>query len=1190
MRNGKKALAVCIISFILISSVLGFSTYERRQSGFSVFGRTFFGGTENSTFDVDLYWTEDPNTEEWKNVEETGNDIPFGSDVLWEPDKSVTRYFKIKNAGDYDFQYNLGIDVPGTEISTLDYLDEHPIGNVIDVYVCRNINDLSSKEYLGTLSDCFQWANLLNKTSGDDLELEKNESDTCALIFTMQHDAGNEYQGTYDQNNNRTNNIGFKICAGATAPEPDPEPSDAVFGRANNLTNYDNYLYRVGNSSKVPISSLFQVQEQSASTNSAGIFSLRASAAEIDQSLISFNFERVAGSSNLGASVVATGSNNNIPFSISTHSFLFTGTGVIKITMLYNGQPKIDLYFEIVNGTTITSSSATSVPNSSSDIVLLTNIDNLASSITLSNGRTLYGNGYTITSNRSSTAGTSGFINISNGTIDNAILNGEVYPQAVTSGVNNEYYAPGINISGIAYIYDSYISECRYAVSIGSGKVVMKNTTIAGGAVAGIYISGGNVTLENCTTVKSERGGLNGLAVRVASSNCSLTLNGTFQQYNWMQQSELPSSYSSYLSSVYSDSTYAYTYGGKKYVNLGIFFMNDSGNIVTSDAQRVITDNTSNSYGYIEKSFSNYKATVYTAKASMGQGMLTHPQYQSTDNGQYYTIPRYSFDYTSKNYIPKEAGNNNYCYYDTTTEKVQISFDKANSSSSFDWDPMILTVQKYGSSINYTVTMNGIDYTNSTISFTESDDYQVVYTYYDTVHYEYSSETGVTNSTAGPYTHVVDISVNAVEPDVQIHNAAFSYVGTWANAAKKVIAGNNTYVMPDVSATSSVIGSTTVSGTTIYYPIVTVGPTSSNGNSAYSSGKGYYFAPVFSALNITDYNQDTGASQYTYNTSSTTWPRGNNSSTGPNTAYFGYAYEEKTWNNYCPYARSTNTQYYGYGKNNNGLCYTTNEIEKDNSACTHLVQYHYVSTDGTTYYYYIQYSFSAMTYESSSCFTPETMITMSDGTRKQIKDITFDDEILSYNFFTGNLESKDLALIVNHGEDLYKVFNMKFSDGTVLRIIGDHGVFDYTLNKYVYLNESNYKDYIGHKFVKFKENGKVKKVKLTDAFTTEEFTTAYSITSAQNSNAIAQNMLTVAPPDVFYNWIDMGGKMRYDQKQFESDVKKYGLYDYSVFEDYVSYEEYVAFNGAYLKIAVEKGKFTFDDILALIELYGSYMK
>ena len=109
---------------------------------------------------------------------------------------------------------------------------------------------------------------------------------------------------------------------------------------------------------------------------------------------------------------------------------------------------------------------------------------------------------------------------------------------------------------------------------------------------------------------------------------------------------------------------------------------------------------------------------------------------------------------------------------------------------------------------------------------------------------------------------------------------------------------------------------------------------------------------MFNAINITDYNQSTGAAQYTYNSSSEKWPHNQAITTGPDSAIFGYASGAAYANQ--PYARSMNSSYYGYGKNNNGLCYTSKEIEKYNAASTHLVQYHYVSNDGTTYYYYIQ--------------------------------------------------------------------------------------------------------------------------------------------------------------------------------------------------------------------------------------------
>ena len=69
----------------------------------------------------------------------------------------------------------------------------------------------------------------------------------------------------------------------------------------------------------------------------------------------------------------------------------------------------------------------------------------------------------------------------------------------------------------------------------------------------------------------------------------------------------------------------------------------------------------------------------------------------------------------------------------------------------------------------------------------------------------------------------------------------------------------------------------------------------------------------------------------------------------------------------------------------------------------------------------------------------------------------------------------------------------------------------------------------------------------------------------------------------------MGGKLIYDVEQFQKDVETYGLYTYEDFADYVTKEQFVEWNGAYLKIAVEKGYFSFDYILELIEMYKIWM-
>ena len=96
------------------------------------------------------------------------------------------------------------------------------------------------------------------------------------------------------------------------------------------------------------------------------------------------------------------------------------------------------------------------------------------------------------------------------------------------------------------------------------------------------------------------------------------------------------------------------------------------------------------------------------------------------------------------------------------------------------------------------------------------------------------------------------------------------------------------------------------------------------------------------------------------------------------------------------------------------------------------------------------------------------------------------------------------------------------------------------------------------------------------------------VLTAQHNNCIANGMLTVTPPPVdgWYDYFEIGEGMKYDKVSMEADIAKYGLYTYDDFKDYITYEEFVAFNGAYLKILVEKGYFTFEEILEQIEVFG----
>lgn len=228
-------------------------------------------------------------------------------------------------------------------------------------------------------------------------------------------------------------------------------------------------------------------------------------------------------------------------------------------------------------------------------------------------------------------------------------------------------------------------------------------------------------------------------------------------------------------------------------------------------------------------------------------------------------------------------------------------------------------------------------------------------------------------------------------------------------------------------------------------------------------------------------------------------------------------------------------------------------------------------------------------HKADLCFASGTRILLSNGTYKNIEDLTYADKIMTWNFFESKYEAESIAILVDHGKKKCEIMDLVFSDGTRLSVVGSHGLFDYDLNDFVYLTPENCSRYINHRFVK-NNFDKTELVRLKSTNTYLKTTHAYSLTSAHNYNAVANSILTSPPPGEFYNWIPMNGKMRYDVKRFKADVEKYGLFDYSVFEPYgISYETFMAFNGQYLKIPVEKGIFQFEYIIELFDTYKRWI-
>ena len=221
------------------------------------------------------------------------------------------------------------------------------------------------------------------------------------------------------------------------------------------------------------------------------------------------------------------------------------------------------------------------------------------------------------------------------------------------------------------------------------------------------------------------------------------------------------------------------------------------------------------------------------------------------------------------------------------------------------------------------------------------------------------------------------------------------------------------------------------------------------------------------------------------------------------------------------------------------------------------------------------------------CFTPDTLITLADGTQKRIDELTYNDQILVWNFNTGKYDVRYPSAIINHGESLYRVVSLEFSDGTIVRIIDQHGFFDTDQNKFVFISEENVQNYLGHRFTKLGEE-RCESVELVAYTVSEEITYAYSVLTYECENSFAAGMLSITPfpgvdNEAFYGCLVIGENMTYDQDAIQELIEKHGLYTFEELEAYgVSYEQYKGANLGFLKVIVGEGIVTLEEALRIL--------
>lgn len=230
------------------------------------------------------------------------------------------------------------------------------------------------------------------------------------------------------------------------------------------------------------------------------------------------------------------------------------------------------------------------------------------------------------------------------------------------------------------------------------------------------------------------------------------------------------------------------------------------------------------------------------------------------------------------------------------------------------------------------------------------------------------------------------------------------------------------------------------------------------------------------------------------------------------------------------------------------------------------------------------------------CLAEGTLITLADGSKVPVEQLTGEEMLLVWNMYTGEFDIAPILFIDSEPLKTYRVIDLSFSDGTNVKVVYEHGFWDYDLNKYVYFNE-NAAEYLGHWFEKAvtDENGLSvhERVQLVGVEIEEAQTALYSPITYGHFCYFVNDMLSMPGGiDGMFNIFEVEPEtMRYDATAMQADIDKYGLFSYEEFSEIVpiSEEVFKAFQGQYLKVAIGKGYITEERLVMLARRYANLL-
>lgn len=229
---------------------------------------------------------------------------------------------------------------------------------------------------------------------------------------------------------------------------------------------------------------------------------------------------------------------------------------------------------------------------------------------------------------------------------------------------------------------------------------------------------------------------------------------------------------------------------------------------------------------------------------------------------------------------------------------------------------------------------------------------------------------------------------------------------------------------------------------------------------------------------------------------------------------------------------------------------------------------------------------------NDGCVTPDTLITLADGSTKRVDELNGTEMLLVWNHITGEFTSAPVAYVIDHDKVVnnVEVITLTFSDGNFVKIVSEHVFFDADLGKYVAITSANADTFVGHSFAAMAD-GKMHMTKLVSVDRHMEETEIYEVITNKTLTCFTNNVLSASAfIDGLLNVFEVDtDTMAFNADAMNADIEKYGLTNYAFFAPFVSREMFDMHNGEYMAVAMGKNVLSLDDIMGLIDLYNLYV-